>query len=131
MRCKARSLVCVAALQHWQGRTLGGAFLTWRCAAQGAAARSGAADAHFRRSARRAALAAWRQQARRQAVLARCGATLAQRSAGTLLRSQLRAWRAATQRRCEGRLKVQHCLGRLANRQLSLAFCQVRAGWGC
>lgn len=128
MRRKARSLACVAALQHWQGNALGATFFSWRRAAQGAAARASTADAHFRHIARHQALAAWRQQARRQAVLARCGAALAQKSVGTLLRSQLRAWRAATQRRCDGRHKVQRCLARLANRQLSLTFCQVRVG---
>lgn len=122
MRRHAKGLQCVAAFSHWQGRTLGQRFAAWRCAAAEAAAREVRADAHFRSACWRRSLVAWRQQARRQALLARCGAALAQKSTSTILRAHLRAWLAATERRQQRRDVVVRCLARLANHQLSKAF---------
>lgn len=125
-RGRAKAAMCTAALAHWQGHTASSAFVQWRCAAAGTAARAGRADAHFGRARRRSALVAWRRQARRQALLAQCGLLLAEKSASTLLRAHLRAWLAATQRRCEGRDKVQHCLAALAIRHAAAALRQWR-----
>lgn len=122
MRRQAKGLKCVAALSHWQGHTLRKRFAIWRSAAVEAAAKQGTADAHYCSTCRRRTLAAWRQQARRQAVLARCGEALAQKSAATLLRAHMRAWLAATGARQHRRDVLARCLARLANRQLADSF---------
>lgn len=122
MRRHAKGLKCVAALSHWQGHTLRQRFAIWRRAAAEATAKQGTADAHNRSTCRRRTLVAWRQQARRQAVLARCGEALAQRSAATLLRAHMRAWLAATGARRRRRDMLARGLARLASRQLADSF---------
>ncbi len=122
MRRRAKGLKCVAALSHWQGHTLQQQFAMWRCAAAEAAAREGTAATHHRSTCRRRTLVAWRQQAHRQALLARCREALAQKSAATLLRAHLRAWLAVTDTQQQRREVLARCLVRLATRQLSSAF---------
>lgn len=117
-RRRTKALQHSAAVAHRQARALH----AWRSAAAAATARPATADAHFRSTRRRAALAAWRRQARRQALLARCGAVLAQKTSGMVLRAHLRAWLGATQRRSAVRGKAQHCLAVLCNRRLAGAL---------
>lgn len=119
MRRQAKGLKCVAALSHFNGRTLKQRFAMWRCVVAEAAAREGAADAHFRSACRRRTLVAWQRQARRQALLAHCGAVLAQKSVATTLRAHLRAWLAVTGARRHRRDVLARCLARLAGCQLA------------